>query len=141
MSLFPFVTEDDEDLLLEEDEEVTASSIREYEIDFKTGRLTGKILEGVDALCIWAYLALKAKRYHWVIYSWYYGEEYTNLIGYSYSEEYLHSEVQRYIEECLQENEYITGIEDLEVSQIKDKLHIKFTLVTDVGSGEVELDV
>lgn len=138
MSLFPFAT--DTELALAETT-VTASSIREYELDFKSGKLTGKIVEGVDALCVWAYLALKAKRYRWVIYSWGYGEEYTNLIGYSYSEEYLHSEVERYMLECLLENEHITGIEDLEVSQIKDKLYIKFKLVTDVGSKEVEMNV
>ena len=138
MSLFPFATDTEVTLA---SPEVTASSIREYEIDFKTGRLTGRIVEGVNALCVWAYLALKAKRYRWVIYSWYYGEEYTNLIGYSYSDEYLHSEVQRYLEECLFENEHITGIEDLEVSQIKDVLYIKFKLITDVGSKEVELNV
>lgn len=138
MSLFPFAT--DTELALAETT-VTASSIREYELDFKSGKLTGKIVEGVDALCVWAYLALKTKRYRWVIYSWGYGEEYTNLIGYSYSEEYLHSEVERYMLECLLENEHITGIEDLEVSQIKDKLYIKFKLVTDVGSKEVEMNV
>nr|WP_314465562.1 DUF2634 domain-containing protein [uncultured Clostridium sp.] len=138
MSLFPFAT--DAELALAETT-VTASSIREYELDFKSGKLTGKIVEGVNALCVWAYLALKAKRYRWVIYSWGYGEEYTNLIGYSYSEEYLHSEVERYMLECLLENEHITGIEDLEVSQIKDKLYIKFKLVTDVGSKEVEMNV
>ncbi|MDL2301123.1 DUF2634 domain-containing protein [Lachnospiraceae bacterium OttesenSCG-928-D06] len=138
MSLFPFATDTEVNLATPE---ITASSIREYELDIKTGRLTGRIVEGVDALCVWAYLALKAKRYKWVIYSWYYGEEYTNLIGYSYSEEYLNSEVRRYMEECLFENGYITGIEDLEVSQIKDKLYIKFRLVTSVGSKEVELDV
>jgi len=96
---------------------------------------------GVDALCVWAYLALKAKRYRWIIYSWGYGDEVYDLIGYSYSEEYLNSEVRRYMEECLFENEHITGVQDLEVSQIKDVLHIKFTLVTDVGSKEVEMDV
>ena len=87
MSLFPFVSED----VVEIVEEATPEVIREYEIDFTTRRLTGRIVEGVNALAIWAYLALKAKRYSHVIYSWYYGEEYTNLIGYSYSEEYLYS--------------------------------------------------
>lgn len=138
MSLFPFVT--DTEMALAETT-ITASSIREYGLDFKSGRLTGKIVTGIDALCVWAYLALKAKRYRWVIYSWGYGEEYTNLIGYSYSEEYLYSEVERYMLECLLENEHITGIEDLEVSQIKDKLYIKFKLVTDVGSKGVEMGV
>ena len=130
MSLFPFATT--EDLTLT-DQEVTASSIREYEIDFEKGTLTGRIVTGVDAL--------KAKRYRWIIYSWGYGDEVYDLIGYSYSEEYLNSEVRRYMEECLFENEHITGVQDLEVSQIKDVLHIKFTLVTDVGSKEVEMDV
>ena len=86
MSLFPFATT--EDLTLA-DQEVTASSIREYEIDFEKGTLTGRIATGVDALCVWAYLALKAKRYRWIIYSWGYGDEVYDLIGYSYSEEYL----------------------------------------------------
>ena len=138
MSLFPFVT--DEEVTLPSTV-VIASSIREYELDFKTGQLTGRIVEGVDAICVWAYLALRAKRYSWAIYSWQYGEEYTNLIGYSYSDEYIKMEVKRYIEECLFENKHITGIENLEVSQVKDKLCIKFTLITDVGSKEVEMDV
>lgn len=136
MSLFPFAT--NEEIALANSK---ASSVREYELDFKSGRLTGRIVEGVDALCVWAYLALKAWRYRWVIYSWGYGNEVYNLIGNSYSEEYLRSECRRYVEECLFENEHITGIEDLEVSQIKDVLSIKFRMITDVGSKEVEMNV
>lgn len=138
MSLFPFVTDEE---IAQVTPEVTASSIREYELDFKTGRLTGRIVEGVDALCVWAYLALKAKRYRWVIYSWQYGEEYTNLIGYSFDEDYLYSEVERYIEECLFINEHITGIEDLTVNQVNEMLYIRFRMITDVGSKEVSMDV
>lgn len=138
MSLFPFVTDEE---IAQVTPEVTASSIREYELDFKTGRLTGRIVEGVDALCVWAHLALKAKRYRWVIYSWQYGEEYTNLIGYSFDEDYLYSEVKRYIEECLFINEHITGIEDLTVNQVNEMLYIRFRMITDVGSKEVSMDV
>lgn len=138
MSLFPFATDAELELITPE---VTASSIREYEIDFKNNRLTGKIVEGVDALCVWAYLALKAKRYRWLIYSWGYGNEVYEIIGGSYSEEFIQSECRRYMEECLLENEHITGIEDLEVTQEKDTLYIKFRLVTDLGSKEVEMNV
>ena len=138
MSLFPFVTDEE---IAQVTPEVTASSIREHELDFKTGRITGRIVEGVDALCVWAYLALKAKRYRWVIYSWQYGEEYTNLIGYSFDEDYLYSEVKRYIEECLFINEHITGIEDLTVNQVNEMLYICFRMITDVGSKEVSMDV
>lgn len=138
MSLFPFVTDEE---IAQATPEVTASSIREYDLDFKAGRLTGRIVTGVDALCVWAYLALKAKRYRWVIYSWQYGEEYTNLIGYSFDEDYLYSEVKRYIEECLFINEHITGIEDLTVNQVNEMLYIRFRMITDVGSKEVSMDV
>ena len=138
MSLFPFATDEEVALVTPN---VTASSIREYGLDFETGRLTGKIVTGVDALCVWAYLALKAKRYRWVIYSWQYGEEYTNLIGYSFDEDYLYSEVKRYLEECLFVNEHITGIENLEVSQPNETLYIRFKMVTDVGSKEVSMYV
>lgn len=138
MSLFPFATDEEVTLVTPP---VTASSIREYGLDFETGKLTGKIVTGVDALCVWAYLALKARRYQWVIYSWQYGEEYTNLIGYSFDEDYLYSEVKRYIEECLFINEHIIGIEDLEVSQPKETLYIRFKMVTDVGSKEVSMYV
>ena len=138
MSLFPFTANDYVDMSAQG---ITASSVREYEVDFETNQLTGRIVEGVDAIHAWAYLALKAKRYHWVIYSWYYGAELTDLVGYSYSEEYVLTETRRYIEECLFEHDYITAIEDLEVSQIKDKLYIKFTMVTKLGNKEVEVDV
>ena len=138
MSLFPFTTNEELNL---SPPEITASSIREYGLDFINGRLTGKIVEGVEALCVWAYLALKAWRYRWVIYSWGYGNEVYNLIGNSYSEEYLRSECRRYMEECLFENEHITGVENLEVSQINDVLYIKFKMITDIGSKEVEMSV
>ena len=138
MSLFPFVTDEEVALATEA---VLPSSVREYGIDFTKKKLTGKIVEGVEALEVWAYLALQAKRYRWIIYSWYYGEEYSNLIGESYSEEYLYSEVKRYIEECLFENEHITGIEELEVSQVNEKLYIRFKLVTVFGTGEVKINV
>lgn len=138
MSLFPFATDEE---IAQATPKVTASSIREYGVDFDTGRLTGKIVTGVDALCVWAFLALKAKRYRWVIYSWQYGEEYTNLIGYSYDEDYLYSEVKRYIEDCLFINEHITGITDLEVTQDRDLLKIRFKMITDVGEGEVKVYV
>lgn len=138
MSLFPFATTEEVALA---STEVTASSIREYGLNFETGKLTGKIVTGIDAICVWAYLALKARRYKWVIYSWTYGDEVYDLLGNSYSEEYLQSEVQRYMEECLFENEHITAIEELSVSQVNEVLHIQFKLVTDIGSKEVEMDV
>lgn len=135
--LFPF---DDTDEFITDDtlndEEYV---LRDFEIDFRTMKMTGRIVEGLDAIEMWVQLALRTKRYEWLIFSWDYGEEYTELIGYSYTKEYLDSEVERCITECVTQHPYITGIQDLTVTVEKDKLHIEFTLITDFG--EVEIDV
>ena len=136
MSLFPFTTP-----ITQPNTTVSPSSVREYGINFTTGKMTGKIVEGVEAICVWVYLTLKARRYRWVIYSWNYGEECTNLIGYSYSEEFIKSEAQRYLEEALFQNEHIKAIENLTASIVDDTLYLKFNLITDVGDKEVAMYV
>lgn len=135
--LFPF--DDAEEFPLVEEEEDEIYIIRDFEIDFDTMRMTGKIVEGLDAIEMWVQLALRTHRYDWIIFSWDYGEEYTDLIGYSYSHEYLESEVKRLITECVTQHPYITGIKDLTVTVERDHLHVTFTLLTDLG--EVEIDV
>lgn len=136
--LFPF--DDIEEFPLLDDEETEDYVVRDFEIDWDTLTLTGNIVEGVDAIAMWVQNALRTKRYEWLIYSWDFGEEYTELLGYSYTQEYLENEVERLISECIEEHPYISGLEDLEVEVIGgDKLHITFTLVTDFG--EVEIDV
>ena len=135
--LFPF--DDAEEFaedIVDEEEEYT---IKDFEIDWDTMKMTGNIVEGLDAIVMWVHLALRTKRYEWLIFSWDYGEEYTDLLGYSYTQEYLESEVERMITECVTQHPYITGIQDLTVTVEKDKHHITFTLLTDLG--EVELDV
>lgn len=134
--LFPF--DDTEEFpVIEEDAEEYV--IRDFEIDFTTMKMTGRIVEGLDAIEMWVQLALRTKRYEWIIFSWDYGEEYTDLLGYSYTKEYLDSEVERMITECVTQHPYITGIENLTVELEQDKLHITFTLLTELG--EVEIDV
>lgn len=134
--LFPF--DDTEEFpVVEEDAEEYV--IRDFEIDFHTMQMTGRIVENLDAIEMWVQLALRTKRYEWVIFSWDYGEEYTDLLGYSYTKEYLDSEVERMITECVTQHPYITGIEDLTVEVEEGHLHITFTLITDFG--EVEIDV
>ena len=114
---------------------------REFDIDFTTGKLTGKIAEGARAIAVWAYLAIKIVRYKYIQYSWEYGNEMVNLIGGTYSDEYVKSEVNRMLTECLEVNQYVNGIENLEIEKVDETLHIKFTLLTDYGSEEVESDV
>mgnify|MGYP000799081299 FL=1 len=56
---FPF-EEETEELINEEEEEEYYP--REFDIDFTTGKLTGKIAEGARAIAVWAYLAIKIVR-------------------------------------------------------------------------------
>lgn len=148
MGLFPYFTDEENDNLDLEDpvevedlEDASDEPYREYELDPTTGKLTGRIIEGTDAIVVWCILTLKSKRYEYPIYSWEYGEEFSSMIGNSYEPDLLQSEVKRMLEECLLVNEHIEEIKDLEVEQDEDKLKVRFILVTDQGDTEVETDV
>lgn len=84
--LFPF--DDSEEFIEIFDGDIEEGYVyRDFEIDWKTMKMTGRIIEGKEAVWQWAYMALRTRRYDWIIYSWYFGEEYTELIGYSYSKD------------------------------------------------------
>lgn len=125
----------------EETQEENSYIPREYGIDFETGQLSGKMVEGYDALLVWAWLALRTPRYRYYIYSEDYGQEYENLVGKSYSEELTDSELERMTEECLTENPYITGIENFSCVKQEEKITLTFRLITELGDGEVNTDV
>lgn len=133
--MFPFIDTDDEDV--QESEQYIP---REYGINFETGQLSGKIVEGYDAILVWAWLALHTPRYRYYIYSEDYGQEYEDLIGKSYSSELIQSELERMTEECLLENPYITGIENFSCTK-EEKVTISFSLITTLGDGEVSTNV
>lgn len=133
--MFPFVDN-------EEDEQEESPYIpKEYGINFETGQLSGKIVEGYEALLVWAWLALKTPRYRFYIYSEDYGQEYEDLIGKSYSIELTDSELERMTEECLTENPYITGIENFSCEKNEEKVKVSFSLITELGDGEVSIEV
>lgn len=131
--MFPFDLEDEN--LEEEDEKI----FREYEIDFETGQLTGRIVEGLEAVKAWVYLALRTARYRFQQYSWNYGSEFENLIGMPQDKDYVESEIQRMVEDCLKINKHIQGIDELSCSFDDGVLIASFTLITDYG--EVEINV
>ena len=97
--LFPF--DDDEDFDDEindlEDDDEGEYIIRDFEIDWDKMVLTGKIVEGLDAIVQWVNIALRTERFKWAIYSDDFGEEHTKLLSYTYSQEYLENECNRMI--------------------------------------------
>lgn len=127
MGLFPAYIEDEETT-----EELTEEleTPREFGIDFSTGQITGTIVEGVEAIKVWIYLALKIARYRYFICSWQYGNEIEDLYGQGYSTEHLESEISRMVEECLLENEYIDTVTVDDMVYIGGKIRAKVTVTT-----------
>lgn len=153
--IFDFL-EDEEDIEEEEDNEIDETEEEEdeeneidddddlpyeYGIDFDTGQLTGEIVNGLEAVKVWAWLALKTTRYKYLIYSWDYGSELESLIGTNYSEEFTKARAHKFVTECLDENPYITSINDFEATFEKDKLELSFMMMTEFGEEGITLDV
>ena len=67
-----------------------------------------------EALKIWIYKALKTPRYRYQAYSRKYGNELEELIGLSQNRQIMESELERYIQEALLVNPYITEVDEFE---------------------------
>lgn len=135
MSLFfPEYIEDEVEA---EDQAEEQKTPREYGIDFATGQLTGKIVEGLEAVKVWIWLALQTPRYRYYIYTWDHGNEFEDLIGQGYTEEYIDAEVRRMTEECLLVNEDIQDISDFSVDMDGDRLSVSFKVSTIYGDIEI----
>ena len=132
MSLFAFMRSEIENA-------ETIITYKEYEFDFDNNTLTGKILEGKEALKMWIYKALLTPRYIYPIYSWDYGQDLNELIGQGYETDYIKSEVERRVTECLLVNDRITRCHNFEINLINDTLRITFTAETIFG--EVAMNV
>lgn len=137
--MFPFDLDDEEDDVLEEEQAETEQT--DYEIDFATGALTGRVITGFDAVIQWIRLTLGTERYFYNQFSWDYGSELETLIGREESKEYIESEVNRMITDALSVNDAIEGITDMTISTEKDSLYAEFTVNTIYGSGEVKVNV
>ncbi|WP_459480248.1 DUF2634 domain-containing protein [Clostridium saccharoperbutylacetonicum] len=126
------------------DKQIEVTMPKEYAWDFdkndfklKDGKF--QIVEGIEALKIWIWKALKTSRLTYPIYSSTYGQEIEKLVGKGLSKSLIESEAKRLTLECLKENEHILNIKNFKVSKEKDLLNISFTTVTDCG--EVIIDV
>lgn len=114
---------------------------QEFGIDFITGQLTGEKVEGSDAVKVWTWLALKTARYRFRQFTWQYGSELEDLIGKQYTAEYTESQARHMVEDCLKANKYINGITDFVCKVDGDRLILQFTILTDFGREDMEIDV
>lgn len=114
---------------------------REYGVDFATGQLTGKTVEGKEAVMVWIWNTLHTERYRYAIYSWMYGVEYEQYIGETVTDAYLQADCRTETEEALLVSPYITQLDDFVAVLEGTKLKVSFTAVTRFGRIEVENSV
>ena len=142
MSILPsFLQELSDTKTIKEDDSQVVKVPREYGINFQTGQLTGKIVEGLEAIKVWIWLCMHTERFRHAIYSADYGTSLEQYIGHMLSEEYINTDCESEISDALLINEYIESIEDFEAVRNSDSLNISFRVVTKFGSIEVDENV
>ena len=128
------------DILAQEITETTRPS-KTYKIVMNDGvkdRISG-FTDDLDAISQAVYLILSTERYEHLIYSWDYGVELLDLIGKPIP--YVIAELPRRVKEALVTDNRITDVVDFEFEQYGKKLHVKFTVVSNVGNLSTKLEL
>lgn len=142
-SIFPFTVQDPAQ---EAAAEETLPVFRELAYDYDYNCLLRKggkpyIIEKDEALKVWIYKALKAKRFVWPAYSHTYGTEIDNVIGLLNSPEITDSEIKRYITETLMVNPYIQELSDFSFEHESSIVVASYTVTTVYGRFTHESEV
>lgn len=122
---------------------------KELAFDFQKGDFimengSPKIVEGIQALKTWIEKTIRTARYRFPIYTFQYGCELEDIIGYDLPRAVLESEVQRVIREALVYDNRIEDVRDFIIERGDDWLRITFTVITtlnDVFFQEVNVYV
>ena len=114
---------------------------RSFRLREETGRVAGSV-DGIDAVRQSVRLILSVERYHWLIHSWQYGVELSDLFGKPLS--YALPEVERRITEALLQDDRITAVHDFTFTKGRGgRVTAAFTVESVFGSlredREVEL--
>lgn len=136
--IFPFIDGGTESSIEEK------QTPKEYAWDFENDTLAlinGKpfIVEGLDAVRVWVYMALKTQRYKHLAYTWNYGTEINELIGKKMPTSKLNQEAKQLIEDALLINPYIKAISNVSTKQVKNKIEINATIQTTFGEVDVNV--
>ncbi|MFD1177105.1 DUF2634 domain-containing protein [Paenibacillus puldeungensis] len=114
---------------------------RTYYLDFETGQVVEKIIDGKEAIKQFIRKAIQTARYRFLIYNSQYGCEIETLLGQDISPQLLNSEVKRVIVEALREDDRIQGVEQFQIIRESDKLFVAFTVQTTKGIIEQEVTI
>lgn len=112
---------------------------RTYVLDFESGQVKEKLIDGQEAIKQSIQKAILTARYRYLIYNSQYGCEIETLLGQDISPQLLHSEMTRVITEALKEDDRIRAVEQFQIERESDKLFVTFTVITDEGAIEQEV--
>lgn len=112
---------------------------RTYFLDFDTGQVTEKTIDGKEAVTQFIRKVILTARYRYLIYNGQYGCEIESLLGQDISPQLLHSEIKRVITEALREDDRIQAVEQFQIVRESDKLFVTFTVITAEGAIEQEV--
>ena len=140
MSLFPFISNNVDEMKVDN----IFPMYREIAWDFERNipileNGDFKLIEGNEAIKVWAYKALLTPRYSYSIYSWDYGSELMDLIGKAYTPSLTKEEAKRYIKEALLINPYILEVTVIDTSFNNGILSADIKIVTIYGESEVTI--
>lgn len=134
--MFPY---DDEELIEEQEEDIDATPY-EWGLNSDMNAMTGVRVEDVEALKIWAYNAILTPKGRYEMFTDEYGSELEDLISHANSPGYILMEAKRMITDCVTYHPMISGISDFSGECDGDSLKVSFTLVTDYGDTEMEME-
>lgn len=122
--------------ILEQDFEVTAQPSKAHRLE--GNHIRGSV-DGLGAVRQVAYCILNTERYENVIYSLNYGVELKDLFGKPLG--IVKSKLKKRIKEALIQDDRIQSIDAFSFSQTGRKLHVQFTVHTNLGDFEAEKEV
>lgn len=93
---------------------------------------------GAQAVATWAWNALHTVRGHLVLFTRSYGCELQELTGRPYTSEVKEAEAVRYVRECLQENPYISDVQQVEAHFSGSALSLHCVINTIYGEVSVD---
>lgn len=114
---------------------------RTYYLDFETGQVIEKTIDGKEAIKQFIRKAIQTARYRYLIYNSQYGCEIETLLGQDISPQLLNSEIKRVIVEALREDDRIQAVEQFQIIRDSDKLFVSFTVQTTEGVIEQEVTI
>lgn len=106
-----------------------------FKLDTDGNKVYG-LIDNVEAVKQAIYLMLNIERYEYLIYSWNYGIETSDLFGKSITSVMV--ELERRISEALLQDTRIKSVENFEFSRERNKVFCKFKVKTIFGDIEAE---